>query len=234
VRPVPGGPDLTTWLKRVTFTLHETFPNPVRGVENVNPANGGFELDETAYGGFPINIKFYFQPVSMEKWQQRTHYLQLEPYSGDPDPVKAAEEREKMIKDKLVRSEIVEVIEFNEPQEAFFDALTSDTQLDYMKPKGKGGKGRQSMTAQPQFAFDPEANFGEPPAKAPKGQMWGKDQEDELIRQFQVAGDSIDKELEKVLKRNVELGEASTKLKAGEPIDAALMTLFKSLPPKKK
>jgi YEATS domain-containing protein 4 len=236
VRPVPGGPDLTTWLKRVTFTLHETFPNPVRSVENVNPTNGGFELEESAYGGFQIPIKLYFQQVSLEKQQQRLHYLQLEPYSGDPDPVKAAEEREKMIKDRLVRSETVEFIEFNEPQEGLFDSLTSDTQFDYLKPKGKGGKARHSISAQAQAAYDPDANIGEPPAKAPKDQLWSKEQEEALLQQLQKAGEMVDAELAKSLQRNVELGEARNKLKAGEPVDDALLALYKSLPavPKKK
>src|SRR5436190_1696384 len=83
------------------FQLHETFPNPVRNVENPP-----FELEETGYGGFLVGIQLHFQPYCNEKRQARQHFLQLEPYG---DEASMEEQR----KTGVVRSEITEAIEFN-------------------------------------------------------------------------------------------------------------------------
>jgi len=197
----------------------------------VNPQTGGFELEETAYGGFPINVKLYFQPYSTEKWQQRTHYLVLDPYSGEEDPMKAEAEKEKMRRENMVRAEVVEIIEFNEPFEQLFDALTSENQFAYLKYKGKGAKGRQSISSGP--LPDPDANIGEPPATAQKGQVWSKETENALVKLLDDAGKECDKQLESTLARQAELGEALNKLKAGQSVDEALRKLWESLPKKK-
>jgi YEATS domain-containing protein 4 len=231
VRPVPGGPNLTDWLKRVTFTLHETFANPVRSVESVNPSTGGFELQETAYGGFLIIVKLYFQQYATEKQQQRQHYLLLEPVTTETDPVKAVAEREKLWKQGggICRAETVEVIEFNEPTELLFDALTSDTQWNYLQPKSKG-KGRSGYSA----ADTEDKIIGEPPASADAGSLWSKGHEDSLVEMLKKMGDTCDEQLKKTLERSMELNKANAKMKEGAAIDEQLLQLYESLPPKKK
>jgi YEATS domain-containing protein 4 len=215
----------------VIFILHETFPNPQRTVENVNPATGGFELEETAYGGFPIIIKMYFQQYASEKWQQRSHFVQLEPYSLDPDPVKAQEEMERQRKDKVI-SEVIEVIEFNEPTEQLWDALTSEAQFDYLKPRGKG-KNRASIGGA--ASENGNGNCDEPPPTAEKGQLWSLEQENLIIdKLLQNAGNVVDKQLQQVLQRGVEVNKALDKLKSGDEIDDQLKSVYESLPPKKK
>ncbi|KAF2431018.1 hypothetical protein EJ08DRAFT_696955 [Tothia fuscella] len=231
VRPVPGGPSLTDWLKRVTFTLHETFANPVRSVESVNPVTGGFELQETAYGGFQIIVKVYFQQYATEKQQQRQHYLLLEPYVGDADPERALHERERLWKagGGICRSETVEVIEFNEPTELLFDALTSNTQWDYLQAKSKG-KGRAGYSV----ADNEDRIVGEPPANAEPGSLWSKEHEDALVETLRKMGDQCDEQLKKTLERSLELNQANGQMKEGAAIDEKLLALYESLPPKKK
>lgn len=96
-----------------------------------------FEIRETGWGGFLVDIKIFFVPESSAKPETRTHFLQLEPY-GD------AEMRERQEREGLVKSEVLEACEFNEPTEALWDILTSEDQfIDPSKKKAKGkGKGR--------------------------------------------------------------------------------------------
>lgn len=242
VRPVPNGPALTPWLKKVTFILHETFPNSSRTVENVNPATGGFELQETAYGGFFINVKLYFQSYAAEKWQQRSIYLQLEPYDAGL-PVKPGEETQsqRQHRENKVVSEVVEIIEFNEPTEALWDQLTSETQWDYLKPqpgqRGKG-KGRASMGSADARAAGPldtsALNATELPARGPAGQLWSKEAEDLIVAQLEQAGDGADNAYEKTMERSKDMNNLLGTLKEGAAINEKLKELFETIPPKKK
>ncbi|QDS69403.1 hypothetical protein FKW77_004842 [Venturia effusa] len=242
VRPVPNGPAITPWLKKVTFILHETFPNSSRTVENVNPATGGFELEETAYGGFFINIKLYFQSYAGEKWQQRQVYLFLEPFDSGL-PVKPGEETQsqRQIRENKIVSETVEFIEFNEPTDQLWDQLTSDTQWDYLKPqagqRGKG-KGRASMGNTDVRAARPldvsSLNATELPARGPEGQLWSKEAEDLIVAQMEMAGEEADKALAKTMERSKDLNNLLNTLKEGAAIDEKLKELFETIPPRKR
>lgn len=129
VRQPEGDPSLTTWLNKVQFKIFNTYENPLRTCENPP-----FEVTETGWGGFTIDIRLHFQPISGEKAQYRQHFLQLEKY-GD-EKLQAQQE-----KTGCVRSEYLEVVQFNEPTEALFEALTSEDQWNYLlPPSGKGGK----------------------------------------------------------------------------------------------
>lgn len=55
VRPLPNGPDITTWLKKVQFKLHHTYADASRTIE----APGPFEVQETGYGEFGVEIRLY-------------------------------------------------------------------------------------------------------------------------------------------------------------------------------
>jgi transcription initiation factor IIF auxiliary subunit len=87
--------------------------------------NPPFEVAETGWGGFAIDIRLHFQPLVHDKAQWRQHFLQLEPYGSE-------EQQAQQRAANLVRSEIQEVVEFNEPPEALFEALTDETQWDYL------------------------------------------------------------------------------------------------------
>ncbi|KAK5083963.1 NuA4 histone H4 acetyltransferase complex and the SWR1 complex subunit [Lithohypha guttulata] len=98
---IPGvvrNTDVTHWLRKVQFKLHDTYANSVRMVE-ADPS-GIFKIEETGWGEFEIAIKFYFVPES-----------------GDIEKQKA----ERM----TVKSICYEEVVFNEPVEAFYDILTS-------------------------------------------------------------------------------------------------------------
>jgi YEATS domain-containing protein 4 len=217
VRPVPGGPDVSAWLKKVVFVLHETFPNPVRNVENAP-----FELEETGYGGFYIVVKLYFQQYAAEKQQQRQHFLQLEPY-GD-DALMAEQARTGM-----VRSESVEYIEFNEPTEGLWDALTSDTQWDYLAPAARG-KGRGKMAGMP----PPGSRNMDLPEKAAPGSVYSKETEDGLLDVLTKAMKKCEEETEAVLKKNKDVNDQLAKAKEGNEVNAKLSELHEKIPHKKK
>lgn len=96
-----------------------------------------YEVRETGWGGFQVEIRMFFVPEAQVKPEYRSHFLQLEPY-GDEEMV----ERQK--RELMVRSEFLEVVEFNEPTEALWDILTSEKQAEQPVAggSGKGGKSR--------------------------------------------------------------------------------------------
>jgi YEATS domain-containing protein 4 len=121
--------DISYWLRKVQFKLHDTYANSVRMIESPP-----FEVEETGWGEFEIAIKFYFVPESTEKPQQIWHGLKLHPYQGD------AEHLELQKKNRaLISSLCYEEVLFNEPVEIFYDMLTGGAQVT--KGRGKGSKG---------------------------------------------------------------------------------------------
>ncbi|KAI5297089.1 hypothetical protein KEM56_005095 [Ascosphaera pollenicola] len=120
VRGVDGA-DISYWLKKVQFKLHETYAQCVRTIEGPP-----FEVNETGWGEFEIQIKLYFVPESMEKPQALWHTLTLHPYGDDIEGKK--ERRE------LVKSINYEEVVFNEPVEQFYDILTGG-----LGPNARGG-----------------------------------------------------------------------------------------------
>ncbi|KAJ3112832.1 YEATS domain-containing protein 4 [Phlyctochytrium bullatum] len=71
------GEDLSYYIKKVSFKLHESFPNHNRVIEQ-HP----FEVTETGWGEFEIMIRIFFHDAS-EKQIQLFHQLQLYP-KDDP------------------------------------------------------------------------------------------------------------------------------------------------------
>lgn len=162
--------DITYWLRRVQFKLHESIPNHVRSmclslcpqfsthssrrearltqpppcaaVIDGEPGKP-FEVHETGWGEFEITIKLYYVSESGEKPQTLYHHLRLHPYG------RSDEEKEEM---RLNNSEIIswtyEEQLFNEPYEVFYEILTSGAMppsagaSSYGAPKGKG-KGKE-------------------------------------------------------------------------------------------
>lgn len=137
VKNVDNGPNLTAWLKKVQFKIYHTYNSPVRVIEEPP-----FEIQETGWGGFLVDIKLFFVPEASAKPEMRSHFLQLENYGEDE--VQARQKRENM-----VRSEAMEIIEFNEPPEGLYAILTGEEQWMRKKEvrgKGKGAKGKARAT----------------------------------------------------------------------------------------
>ena len=119
----PQGEDLSYYIKKVVFKLHDTYPNPTRSVE-APP----FEITETGCGEFEINVKIFFVDEANEKMLSFYHHLRLHPYyntekqlvttndgtESDTDPTSAE-----------VKSIFFDEIVFNEPNEQFFKILMS-------------------------------------------------------------------------------------------------------------
>ncbi len=177
VRPLPNAPDMTTWLKKVQFKLHHTYADASRTIE----APGPFEVQETGYGEFGVEIRLYFAQESGEKAVYREHYLCLAPYGSDEQ--KALQEKE----NKTV-AERLETIEFNEPTQDFFRILTSEDQFNWLKVKKGRGKGKK-----PEYVFEGEV---EPTAQLPEkaateadggmgaGGAWSKQYERQVAKQL--------------------------------------------------
>ncbi|KAL8906809.1 MAG: hypothetical protein Q9207_001797 [Kuettlingeria erythrocarpa] len=129
LKPCPPHPDLSYFIKKVQFKLHETYPNNLRTVE-APP----FEVTETGWGEFEVQIKIYFVPEANEKPQTIWHHLKLHPYGPDA-------ERQRETKAPVV-SECYEEVVFNEPVEAFYELLTTSGGGG----RGKGSKGSKQMS----------------------------------------------------------------------------------------
>ncbi|KAL9071938.1 MAG: hypothetical protein Q9161_003870 [Pseudevernia consocians] len=126
--------DISYWLKKVQFKLHETYTNSSRMVEA-----GPFEVTETGWGEFEVQMKLYFVAEANEKAQTLWHALKLHPYAGD---VEGQKER----RDPIVSQNFEEVV-FSEPVEPFYDILTSGPPLP---ARGKAGKGSKQATLRKQ------------------------------------------------------------------------------------
>ena len=206
VRPLPNGPDMTTWLKKVQFKLHHTYADASRTIE----APGPFEVQETGYGEFAVEIRLYFAQESGEKAVYREHYLCLAPYGSEEQ--KARQERE-----NFVVAERLETVEFNEPTVEFWRHLTAEEQFQWLKVKKGRGKGKK-----PEFVFEgdvpPTAQLPEKAgegAGAGAGGAWSVQYERQVLAQLResekVLGASLEeekREMEGRRKRMEELGMA--------------------------
>ncbi|KAG8531307.1 uncharacterized protein KY384_002935 [Bacidia gigantensis] len=176
LRPLTPDHDITHWLKKVQFKLHETYANSSRMIESAyqpfatastptsaggagrgdagaaaalaavgskwgeGPGGGGqsFEVSETGWGEFEVQLKLYFVPEANEKAATLWHALKLHPYGPRAEEMK--EKRESVI------SVCYEEVVFTEPVEGFFDVLTREYNMGAGgkrggKGGGKGGRG---------------------------------------------------------------------------------------------
>lgn len=108
----PQNEDISYIIKKVIFKLHDTYPNATRTVDSPP-----FELTETGWGEFEINIKIHFVDEANEKMLNIYHHLRLHPYyNTGPEPQQPGDEISSVYYDELV---------FNEPNEQFFEILLS-------------------------------------------------------------------------------------------------------------
>ncbi|GLB34166.1 putative yeats-domain-containing protein [Lyophyllum shimeji] len=127
---VGGADDLSYFIKRVTFKLHDTYPNPTRNVDKPP-----FEVSETGWGEFDIQIRITLIPEAGEKAIIVYHHLKLHPWTatGEPEipPLDVA------IKAGPVHSWQYDEIVFHDPYQNFLNILTSHPVTHLPKTKRK-------------------------------------------------------------------------------------------------
>lgn len=206
VRQPPGDPDIRTWLNKVQFKIFNTYENPLRTCESPP-----FEVTETGWGGFNIDVRLHFQPISGEKAQYRQHFLQLEKY-GD-EKMQAMQERT-----GCVRSEYLEVVQFNEPTEALYEALTSENQWDYLTAGMKGAKKAAAMAlgpnGRPKRGFPNGERTAQLPAKGGEDVPFSKEGEEALIALIKEKIGVVQKSLEEETKKREETEKRLKDLRA--------------------
>ncbi|KIY46071.1 yeats family protein [Fistulina hepatica ATCC 64428] len=115
---VGGADDLSYFIKRVSFKLHETYPNPTRTVEKPP-----FEISETGWGEFEIVIRITFVPDSGEKTQVLYHHLKLHPWTANPAQPELPPPIEEAAKLGSVHSWQYDEVVFSDPYSVFLNTL---------------------------------------------------------------------------------------------------------------
>jgi len=119
----PRDSDITHFVKKVQFKLHETYVNPVRTIESPP-----FQVSETGWGEFEIQIKIYFVSEANEKPCSIFHFLTLHPFGP------GAEEHRSSF--KPVYAFVYDELIFPEPTEAMFNILTTKGGASLPNTKG--------------------------------------------------------------------------------------------------
>ncbi|WFC97169.1 NuA4 histone H4 acetyltransferase complex and the SWR1 complex subunit [Malassezia brasiliensis] len=124
-KAVGGKDDLSYFIKRVQFRLHDTYAQPTRNVDRAP-----FSVTETGWGEFEIQIKIFFVPEAGEKPLTLLHHLKLHPWPSGPVgtsvPAAAAAPTDGAPAPPLppaVHSWQYEEIVFPEPLEPFYELL---------------------------------------------------------------------------------------------------------------
>ncbi|WFC97517.1 NuA4 histone H4 acetyltransferase complex and the SWR1 complex subunit [Malassezia yamatoensis] len=140
-KAVGGKDDLSYFIKRVQFRLHDTYTQPTRTDQDVD--RNPFSVTETGWGEFEIQIKIFFVPEAGEKPLTTVHHLKLHPWpsapvgntvapaaasSEAPKPTNPAQENEAGLKvtaplPPAVHSWQYDEIVFPEPLETFYEIL---------------------------------------------------------------------------------------------------------------
>ena len=169
--------------------MHETYAQSVRTIE-APP----FEVTETGWGEFEIQIKLYFISESTEKPQTLWHSLKLHPYGPDAEGKK--ERRE------VVVSQNYEEVVFTEPVEQFYDLLTGGTGI-VQPAKGKSGKGGKQPQ---QGGRTAEIPYSDSP-KNPYSQRTEAKEIDRLTEAIKTVDQMLKEEKAKLAERETKLDE---------------------------
>ena len=188
VRGVDGA-DITYWLKKVQFKLHDTYAQPLRMIEAPAP----FEVTETGWGEFEVGIKMTFVPESGEKPASVYHQLKLHPWGDDAEAMR--EKRAPVV------SQNYEEVVFNEPSEAFYDILTNPA-----PPPTKGKYAAKKATMK-----KPDERTAEIPEKETPNNPYSTRAEmkelDRLNNAMKQVEQLVKEEKERLLEREQELEE---------------------------
>ncbi|KAI0307054.1 yeats family protein [Multifurca ochricompacta] len=117
---VGGADDLGYFIRRVTFKLHETYPNPSRNVDKPP-----FEVTETGWGEFEIQIRITFIPEAGEKPVLLYHHLKLHPWTASGADADAPPPTDVAAQLGPVHSWQYDEIVFTDPFQQFLNTLTS-------------------------------------------------------------------------------------------------------------
>ncbi|KAG5980818.1 NuA4 histone H4 acetyltransferase complex and the SWR1 complex subunit [Claviceps digitariae] len=215
--------DITYWVRRVQFKLHESIPNYVRMVEG-EPGKP-FTVKETGWGEFDITIKLYYINDSGEKPQTLYHYLRLHPFGRNE------EEKQAMVaKNGEVRSWSYEEQLFNEPYEAFYQILTAGAVPKGWKPAGGGsgkgkGKGKGNNRAAPPLPAPDSGEVWERTAMIPNhnrpGQPFSRETEAAEVRMLKDAQTKTEEMCKRILSDLKSKEDQLKKLKEGNQAMAA-------------
>jgi len=173
--------DITYWLKKVQFKLHESIQNSIRTIENVNPGEP-FETSATGWGEFEITIKFYYIPESNEKAQTIYHHLDLHPYGNEQQQQQQKDNNE-------VMSWRYEEMVWNEPYESFFEFMT--TPMDRSKGS-KGGMGKGTKLLGGGMVGSTGERTASIPFSTRPGQPFSKETEREEAKKLKAALDKVE------------------------------------------
>jgi len=103
----PQDEDLSTFVEKIAFTLHPSFPDPVRVI-----TTPPFEISETGWGEFEAGIRIFFRDNS-EQPIDLFHQIRLYPPSTQPQ----------LNSKKPVVSESYDEVLFTSPTRQFYDQL---------------------------------------------------------------------------------------------------------------
>lgn len=109
--------------------------------------------------------------------------------------------------EKIVRSEFLEYIEFNEPTEALWDALTDEGQFPAMKKSGRG-KGKGKLKEE-----DSGEGTVELPESATRTNPFSKDLENQVLESLKKAEAQVQVLLEEERKKEKEAHSQLMELK---------------------
>lgn len=172
-----------------------------------------FEVAETGYGEFAVEIRLYFAPESGEKAIYREHYLTLSPYGDEKQ--KARQE-----KDNVVVAERLETIEFNEPTSDFAKMMMSEEQFHWLKVKKGRGKGKKPEyvlegDVEPSAQLPQKAPGGSGEGSGPSGGAWSVQYEKQVLAQLEKSREAIDSLLEDEKRRMEQRRKELEKLGGG-------------------
>lgn len=117
--------DVSYFIKKVVFKLHDSYANSARSIE-IPP----FEVTETGWGEFDIQIKIFFVQEASEKPVILYHRLKLHPYGPDAEKTKA--------EGGPVTSYQYDELVFNEPTETMYEIFASKSGAILPLERSKG------------------------------------------------------------------------------------------------
>lgn len=127
---VGGADDISHFIKRVTFKLHDTYAVPNRNVDKPP-----FEVTETGWGEFEVQLRINFVQESGEKAITFYHHLKLHPWTavgaGEPE-IPAPEVAAKA---GPVHSWQYDEVVFSDPFQSFLNVLTQHPPTPLPKAK---------------------------------------------------------------------------------------------------
>ncbi|KAG8907000.1 NuA4 histone H4 acetyltransferase complex and the SWR1 complex subunit [Tulasnella sp. 403] len=128
---VGGKDDISYFIKRVTFKLHETYPTPNRNVDKPP-----FEVTETGWGEFEVTIRVTFVPESNEKPISFHHHLKLHAWVPQANP--AVPSISPPAPDGPVNAWQYDEIVFTDPSKTFLDILLKNPPTPLPKVRRRG------------------------------------------------------------------------------------------------